>query len=51
MFAGLVLVFVGVVLLLERLDIISNGFSTYWPVILIVLGLSFLFNRLSRRWW
>lgn len=48
MFLGLVLVFIGVVLLLERLDIISDGFGTYWPVFLVIVGLSILAQQLRR---
>ena len=41
---GLVLIFFGVILLLENLGIADGLLNTYWPVILIVLGLATLFN-------
>ena len=41
---GLVLIFFGVLLLLENLGISDDLLNTYWPVILIVLGLVTLFN-------
>ena len=46
MFLGLVVIFVGAILLLERLDVIEGGFSTYWPAILIALGATMIVN-----WW
>ncbi len=46
MFLGLAVIFVGLVLLLERLNIIEGGFSTYWPVLLIALGATMVVN-----WW
>lgn len=48
-FVGLILIFVGVILLLERLNIISRGFHTYWPAILILLGLAFLARSIGKR--
>ena len=38
MFLGLAVIFVGLVLLLERLGIIEGGFSTYWPTSSYSLG-------------
>ncbi len=46
MFLGLVVIFIGLILLLDRLDVIENGFSSYWPVILIALGATMVVN-----WW
>ncbi len=46
MFLGLAVIFVGLVLLLERLGIIEGGFSTYWPLLLIALGATMVVN-----WW
>ncbi|RUA05494.1 MAG: hypothetical protein DSY88_00995 [Candidatus Poseidoniales archaeon] len=47
---GLILIFVGVILLLEKLDILSGGFGTYWPVILISFGVSiFVLHQRRRR--
>ena len=49
MFFGLMLIFVGVILLLERLNILEGGFGTYWPVILIAFGLSIFISHQRRR--
>ena len=46
MFWGLAVLLIGLVLLLERLDVIEGGFSTYWPVLLIALGVAMVVN-----WW
>ena len=46
MFLGLVVIFIGLILLLERLGVIEDGFSTYWPVLLIALGVAMVVN-----WW
>ena len=57
--AGLTLVFFGVLFLLENLGVGGGLVGKYWPVILIVLGLSSLynmrrfrvkFNRFRHRW-
>ena len=58
-FMSLVLVFFGTLLLLETTGVVDNLFSKYWPVILILLGLTSLyksyrfrakFKRLGGRW-
>ena len=49
MFLGVVVILIGVILLLERLNIIEGGFSTYWPVLLIALGASMIYDRLRQR--
>ncbi len=49
MFLGLVVILIGVILLLERLNIIEGGFSTYWPVLLIALGASMIYDRFRQR--
>ena len=58
-FVGVILVFFGVLLLLENLDVSENLVGRYWPVILIILGLASVFNmfrlrsrfnRFRRRW-
>lgn len=49
MFLGLVVIFIGLALLLERLDIIEGGFSAYWPVLLIALGATMVVNWWRRR--
>ena len=46
MFWGLAVLLIGLVLLLERLDVIKGGLSTYWPVLLIALGVAMVVN-----WW
>ncbi|MBI2980462.1 MAG: hypothetical protein HYY41_06540 [Chloroflexi bacterium] len=56
MFFGLVLIAIGVIMLLIKLGILSGSVWGYaWPIILIILGLSFLGRRLFRRpgsgWW
>jgi hypothetical protein len=51
---GLVIVAVGVIALLESLGVIDGSVWQYaWPVILIIIGLSFVFGRFRRhrRWW
>jgi hypothetical protein len=45
---GLVLVFIGTILLLQNLDIIQFNWQVifrFWPVILILIGANFLFSR------
>jgi hypothetical protein len=50
MFIGLVLVAVGVLALLIATGVLTGAAWSYiWPVILILLGLSFLFGRSHRR--
>ncbi len=56
MFIGLVLLAIGVIALLIKLGVVLTGsvWGYTWPVILIILGLSFLWGRRSRRlrsWW
>ena len=46
MFWGLIVLLIGVILLLDQLDIIEGGFSTYWPVLLIAVGATMVVN-----WW
>ena len=49
-FVGLILVAAGVFALLINLGILSGSLWGYvWPVALIILGLSFLWGRRSRR--
>ena len=56
---ALVLIFFGVLLLLENLGVADGLVGRYWPVVLIILGLASLFNiyrlrvrfrRFRRRW-
>lgn len=49
MFIGLALIFLGIVFLLERLDVITIGLAELWPVFLIILGLGILMDRVRRR--
>lgn len=50
MFFALVLIAVGVIALLVKAGVLSGSVWNYtWPVILILLGLSFLFGRFRRR--
>jgi len=49
MFIGLALIFIGVVFLLERLNVISLGIGDLWPVFIIILGIGILTNRVRRR--
>ncbi len=46
MFWGLAILLIGLILLLERLELIEGGLSTYWPVLLIALGAAMVVN-----WW
>jgi len=49
MFIGLALIFVGIVFLLERLNVISMGIGELWPVFIIILGIGILTDRFRRR--
>jgi drug/metabolite transporter (DMT)-like permease len=52
MFIGLILVAVGIIALLVKTDVLSGSIWNYtWPVILILLGLSFVLGRFRRRPW
>ena len=50
---GLILIAVGVIALLEKLNVINGNVWNYtWPVILLIIGLSMVFGRFRRRrWW
>jgi len=57
MLIGLVLIAVGIIALLVKLGVLTGSVWSYtWPVILIILGLAFLWGRRSwharswRRW-
>ena len=43
------LIAVGVILLLQHLDVTTLGWGALWPVVLIAWGVGMLFDRLSRR--
>ena len=50
MIFGLALLLFGIILLLEKLGIISGSIWGYfWPILLIVIGLGIIFGR--RRMW
>jgi hypothetical protein len=50
MFFGLILVAIGIIALLVKLDFLTGSIWSYvWPVVLIIIGLSFLFGRAFRR--
>lgn len=53
MIIGLVLLVIGIIALLIKLDVLSGSLWGYtWPVLLIILGLAFLWGRRSRGgWW
>ena len=53
MVVGLTLIAVGIIALLSKLGILGDSVWSYtWPVILIILGLSFLpHRRRITRWW
>jgi hypothetical protein len=51
---GFIIVAVGVIALLVKLDVLSGSIWDYtWPAILVIIGLSFIFGRFFRwrRWW
>ncbi len=48
---GLLLVLVGLILLLDSLDIIEGvGFGELWPLLLIAVGLAIVSERVRRSW-
>ncbi len=52
MVIGLIILAVGVIALLVKLDILSGSIWDYtWPSILIILGLAFILGRFRRRRW
>jgi len=49
---GLILVDIGIIALLEKLNVINGNVWNYtWPVILVIIGLSIVFGRFRRRRW
>ena len=47
---GLILIAIGIIALLVKLDVLTGSIWSYvWPAVLIILGLSFLFGRMFRR--
>ena len=52
MLLGLVILAVGIIALLVKLDVLSGSIWDYtWPAILIIIGLSFVMGRFRRRPW
>ena len=45
---GIFLIFLGLLFLIDELDIFYVGFHRLWPLILIFLGIMFLFPRGSK---
>jgi len=43
--AGCVLIFIGVIFLLQRLGIIDELTWSFWPVVLILIGIYIIFRR------
>ncbi len=55
MFFGLIILAIGIIALLVKLDVLSGSIWSYtWPAVLIILGLYFIFGRRfwrhPRRW-
>lgn len=51
MVIGLIVIAVGVIALLVKLDVLSGSIWEYtWPTVLIIIGLSFVLGRFRRRW-
>jgi hypothetical protein len=51
---GLIILAVGIIALLVKLDVLGGSVWDYtWPAILIIIGLSFFLGRFRhyRRWW
>jgi uncharacterized sodium:solute symporter family permease YidK len=48
---GVLLVLVGVVLLLDSLGVIEGvGFGELWPLLLIAIGATIVYERVRRSW-
>lgn len=48
---GILLVLVGLLLLLDSLDVIEGvGFGELWPLILIAAGGAIVYERVRRSW-
>jgi hypothetical protein len=49
-FWGVIIITAGILLLLDRLGLLPTGFNAiFWPLVLIALGISFLFGPAFRR--
>jgi hypothetical protein len=50
MFVGLLLVLLGILLLMQQLDIIRGGVWDYfWPAAIIAVGISMIFGHTRRK--
>lgn len=48
---GVLLVLVGVLLLLDSLDLIEGvGFGELWPLLVIAIGAAIIYERVRRIW-
>lgn len=48
---GLIIIAVGIIALLVKLDVLNGSVWDYtWPAILVIIGLSFVLGRFRRRW-
>lgn len=48
---GLLLVVIGILLLVDSLNLIENvGFEELWPVLLITIGVAIIYDRVRRSW-
>ncbi len=50
---GAIIIAVGVIALLVKTSVLSGSIWDYtWPVVLVIIGLSFILSRFRRRrWW
>ncbi|MFA4880295.1 MAG: DUF5668 domain-containing protein [Candidatus Doudnabacteria bacterium] len=49
MIFGVILVAIGVIFLLQNLDIITgNAWKIIWPIVVILIGIGFIFSRRRR---
>jgi hypothetical protein len=49
---GLILIAVGIIALLVKLDVLTGSVWDYvWPSVLVIIGLSFFLGRFHRRRW
>jgi hypothetical protein len=52
MVIGLIVIAVGIIALLVKLDVLSGSVWDYtWPAVLIIIGLSFIIGRFRRNRW
>ena len=52
MIFGPIILAVGIIALLVKLDVLSGSIWDYtWPVVLVIIGLSFILGRFRRRRW